>query len=32
MLIPRKPRKGFRKPHHPKRTGASKGGTSGCVR
>jgi large subunit ribosomal protein L16 len=27
MLIPRKPPKGFRKPHHPKRTGASKGGT-----
>jgi len=27
MLIPRKPPKGFRKPHHPRRTGASKGGT-----
>jgi large subunit ribosomal protein L16 len=26
MLIPRKPPKGFRKPHHPDRTGASKGG------
>src|SRR5215510_5612034 len=27
MLIPRKPPKGFRKPHHPKRSGAAKGGT-----
>ena len=27
MLIPRKPPKGFRKPHHPDRHGASKGGT-----
>ena len=27
MMIPRKPPKGFRKPHHPKRTGMSKGGT-----
>ena len=27
MLIPRKPPKGFRKPHHPRRTGAAKGGT-----
>ena len=26
MLIPRKPPKGFRKPHHPDRHGASKGG------
>ena len=26
MLMPRKPPKGFRKPHHPSRTGASKGG------
>jgi large subunit ribosomal protein L16 len=26
MLMPRKPPKGFRKPHHPKRTGRSKGG------
>ena len=26
MLIPRKPPKGFRKPHHPDRSGASKGG------
>src|SRR4051812_43426740 len=27
MLMPRKPPKGFRKPHHPSRTGAAKGGT-----
>jgi large subunit ribosomal protein L16 len=27
MLIPRKPPKGFRKPHHPRRTGMAKGGT-----
>jgi large subunit ribosomal protein L16 len=27
MLMPRKPPKGFRKPHHPSRTGRSKGGT-----
>ena len=27
MLIPRKPPKGFRKPHHPDRHGAAKGGT-----
>src|SRR5262245_65623232 len=27
MLIPRKPPKGFRKPHHPKRSGMAKGGT-----
>jgi large subunit ribosomal protein L16 len=27
MLIPRKPPKGFRKPHHPDRHGSSKGGT-----
>jgi large subunit ribosomal protein L16 len=27
MLIPRKPPKGFRKPHHPSRTGQAKGGT-----
>jgi len=26
MLMPRKPPKGFRKPHHPDRHGASKGG------
>ena len=26
MLMPRKPPKGFRKPHHPSRSGASKGG------
>jgi len=26
MLMPRKPPKGFRKPHHPDRSGASKGG------
>ncbi len=26
MLIPRKPPKGFRKPHHPDRHGSSKGG------
>src|SRR5690554_542497 len=26
MLMPRKPPKGFRKPHHPKRSGRSKGG------
>ena len=28
MLMPRKPPKGFRKPHHPDRHGAAKGGTS----
>ena len=27
MLMPRKPPKGFRKPHRPTRTGAAKGGT-----
>src|SRR2546421_119084 len=27
MLMPRKPPKGFRKPHHPDRHGAAKGGT-----
>jgi large subunit ribosomal protein L16 len=27
MLMPRKPPKGFRKPHHPTRAGAAKGGT-----
>ena len=27
MLMPRKPPKGFRKPHHPTRNGAAKGGT-----
>ena len=27
MLVPRKPPGGFRKPHHPHRTGAAKGGT-----
>ena len=27
MLMPRKPPKGFRKPHNPKRSGKSKGGT-----
>jgi large subunit ribosomal protein L16 len=27
MLMPRKPPKGFRKPHHPTRSGAAKGGT-----
>ena len=27
MLMPRKPPKGFRKPHHPKRRGQAKGGT-----
>jgi large subunit ribosomal protein L16 len=27
MLMPRKPPNGFRKPHHPHRTGAAKGGT-----
>ena len=27
MLMPRKPPKGFRKPHHPDRSGAAKGGT-----
>ena len=27
MLMPRKPPKGFRKPHHPKRGGKAKGGT-----
>jgi large subunit ribosomal protein L16 len=27
MLSPRKPPKGFRKPHHPNRHGSSKGGT-----
>jgi large subunit ribosomal protein L16 len=27
MLMPRKPPKGFRKPHHPTRDGAAKGGT-----
>jgi large subunit ribosomal protein L16 len=27
MLIPRKPPGGFRKPHHPSRTGKAKGGT-----
>ncbi len=27
MLMPRKPPKGFRKPHHPSRSGAAKGGT-----
>ena len=27
MLMPRKPPKGFRKPHRPSRTGAAKGGT-----
>ena len=27
MLIPRKPPKGFRKPHHPDRHGPAKGGT-----
>ncbi|GAA4908053.1 LSU ribosomal protein L16P [Stackebrandtia albiflava] len=27
MLMPRKPPKGFRKPHHPKRSGMAKGGT-----
>jgi len=27
MLMPRKPPKGFRKPHHPGRSGAAKGGT-----
>ena len=27
MLMPRKPPKGFRKPHRPHRTGAAKGGT-----
>jgi large subunit ribosomal protein L16 len=26
MLMPRKPPKGFRKPHHPDRSGKSKGG------
>jgi large subunit ribosomal protein L16 len=26
MFVPRKPPKGFRKPHHPKRSGRSKGG------
>jgi len=27
MFVPRKPPKGFRKPHHPNRHGAAKGGT-----
>jgi large subunit ribosomal protein L16 len=27
MLMPRKPPKGFRKPHHPERRGMAKGGT-----
>jgi large subunit ribosomal protein L16 len=27
MLMPRKPPKGFRKPHHPSRTGSATGGT-----
>ena len=27
MLMPRKPPKGFRKPHHPSRSGKAKGGT-----
>src|SRR5947207_11804567 len=27
MLMPRKPPKGFRKPHHPDRHGSAKGGT-----
>ncbi len=28
MLSPKRPPKGFRKPHHPKRAGKSKGGTN----
>ena len=32
MLMPRKPPKGFRKPHHPDRHGAAKGGNRVVVR